>query len=80
MSKNIKQEIETAPTEEQPRTQGARAEDFVEEMFRVGRNMERFGGGFASRLGSALLKADLENARRIKKAFPELWERYGGME
>lgn len=38
--------------------------------------MQRFGGGFVKALGEAAMKADLVNLRRIKQAFPELWERY----
>ncbi len=41
--------------------------------------MRRYGGGFVSKLGDALLRADLDNARRIRDAFPEYWEKYGLM-
>ena len=38
--------------------------------------MTRWGGGFSEAIGRAYLKADLENARRLIKAFPELFEHY----
>jgi hypothetical protein len=40
------------------------------------RTMESHGGSFASRLGRAFRVADPENFRRLKAAFPELWEHY----
>ena len=39
--------------------------------------MRRYGGGFASSLAEAASRADSENLRRIKAAFPELWNSYG---
>ena len=45
----------------------------------VAKAMVRYGGGFAMRLGDALLHADLDNQRRIKKAFPEIWKQYNEM-
>jgi len=39
-------------------------------------NMQRFGGGFASSLGVAMVKADQDNLRKIVQAFPELMEEY----
>jgi phage gp37-like protein len=38
--------------------------------------MQRTGGGFVKALGTAAGKADPENLRRIKAAFPEIWETY----
>lgn len=38
--------------------------------------MSRFGGGFASALANAFLKADAYNFRRLKEAFPDMWEEY----
>lgn len=38
--------------------------------------MSRFGGGFASSLANAFLKADAYNFRRLKEAFPDMWEEY----
>lgn len=46
------------------------------EMLIVAENMQEFGGGFVSRLGMALGYADLENAAKIKAAFPEYWTKY----
>jgi len=45
----------------------------------VARAMRVCGGGFISRLGSALERADPDNAERIKGAFPDEWARYGAM-
>ena len=39
-------------------------------------NMQKYGGGFASALGWAMVKADADNLQRIVNAFPELIERY----
>jgi len=39
-------------------------------------NMERYGGGFASSLAIAMIKADRDNLRKIVQAFPELMEEY----
>ncbi len=38
--------------------------------------MTKFGGSFAQSLAEAWMKADLENQRKIKEAFPELWTQY----
>ncbi len=38
--------------------------------------MERTGGGFVRALAAAARKADRENLRRIKAAFPEYWVTY----
>jgi len=38
--------------------------------------MEHFGGSFARALGRACQLADAENLRKIRTAFPELWEEY----
>jgi len=38
--------------------------------------MKKFGGGFVAALGEAAQRADLDNLRRIKLAFPDYWERY----
>ncbi len=34
------------------------------------------GGSFVKALGEALVRADLNNARRIRTAFPEYWDKY----
>ncbi len=38
--------------------------------------MERTGGGFVKALAAAAYKADPENYRRLKVAFPEYWRTY----
>ena len=40
----------------------------------VGKNMMQYGGSFVRALGAALLRADPDNARRIREAFPEYWK------
>lgn len=49
--------------------------DFKEKHL-VAMAMIRFGGGFVSRLGTALMRADANNTQRIHDAFPEYWEKY----
>lgn len=39
-------------------------------------NMNRYGGGFVSVLGSLLGRADPENKRRLAEAFPEYFKQY----
>lgn len=39
-------------------------------------NMQRNGGGFVKALAAAWAKADPENSRRLRVAFPEYWSRY----
>lgn len=41
--------------------------------------MMRFGGSFVSALGQAAMYADPENLRRMKRTWPEYWERYEAM-
>ena len=38
--------------------------------------MQRLGGSFIKALGYAASRADLNNLRRIKAAFPDYWEQY----
>jgi hypothetical protein len=38
--------------------------------------MSSLGGSFARALAGAYRRADLENQRRIREAFPELWAEY----
>lgn len=45
----------------------------------VANNMIAYGGGFVSKLGEALAVADFDNTLRIKKAFPEYWDKYLSM-
>jgi len=42
----------------------------------VANSMRMRGGGFVQALGAALSRADSDNTRRIKEAFPEYWEKY----
>lgn len=39
--------------------------------------MALYGGSFVKGLGQLWRAADLENQRKLKGAFPELWEKYG---
>jgi hypothetical protein len=41
--------------------------------------MTTYGGGFVNALAHAARKADLDNLRRIKAAFPEYWQQYAAM-
>lgn len=47
-----------------------------EEKYFVSIGMGCMGGGFVKALGTALIHADMNNTKRIKKAFPEYWEKY----
>lgn len=47
-----------------------------EEAHVVAKTMAERGTIFVRCLGEALYVADLDNMRRIKKAFPELWATY----
>ncbi len=38
--------------------------------------MKKYGGGFVSALAEAAYRADGENLRRIKAAWPEYWAQY----
>jgi hypothetical protein len=37
----------------------------------------RYGGSFAQGLGHLYRRADEANRRRLRHAFPELWDEYG---
>ena len=50
--------------------------DEQEEAAKVAAAMTVYGGSFVAALGSALIHADIDNIRRIKKAFPEYWKQY----
>lgn len=41
--------------------------------------MKRYGGSFVQALAEAWSRADSENVRRLKAAFPEYWKRYSEM-
>lgn len=38
--------------------------------------MDRFGGSFASALAAAARAADIINYNKLRRAFPEYWERF----
>lgn len=38
--------------------------------------MRTYGGSFAKSLGATMILADLENFRRLRTAFPEIWGDY----
>jgi len=41
--------------------------------------MRHYGGGFVKALAEAASRADSDNLRRIKEAFPEYWEKYSAL-
>lgn len=41
--------------------------------------MEQYGGGFIKALANTWLLADVNNKERLKKAFPDYWEKYAGV-
>ena len=47
-----------------------------DEIYYTQLGMINSGGSFVKNLGEALVRADLNNARRIRAAFPEYWEKY----
>ena len=47
-----------------------------EERLLVAEMMTRYGGSFCKALGETLYRADDNNMRRIKQAFPEYWKQY----
>lgn len=47
-----------------------------EKLLMAARNMEVYGGGFASSIATAFFRADSENRKRLVAAFPELFEKY----
>ena len=44
--------------------------------FQIIDTMRSHGGGFASALAVAAMRADHDNLARIKRAFPEYWTNY----
>jgi len=50
--------------------------DMEEEKYFVATGMTFDGGSFVKALGNALHHADTSNTIKIKKAFPEYWEKY----
>lgn len=51
-------------------------EKLIDEAKIVSANMEKFGGSFAKNLGKALFHADIENTKKIKNTWTELWNMY----
>jgi len=41
--------------------------------------MDTYGGSFAKAIAAAFVRADDENVRRLKAAFPELWAEYAAL-
>ena len=39
--------------------------------------MKKYGGGFVAALAEAAIMADGDNLDRIKKTWPEYWQKYG---
>jgi len=50
--------------------------EFVSEVNIVQQNMEKYGGSFTKALANALLQADIQNCRKIKETWSDLWEVY----
>ena len=51
-------------------------EKIYEEVAIVAANMQKYGGTFAQRLGSALEHADINNIIKIKNTWSNLWDTY----
>lgn len=50
-----------------------------DEKLYVSSAMIKYGGGFVRHLGEALLRADRQNTKIIKDAFPHYWDQYKEM-
>ena len=50
-----------------------------DEMLKVTGAMKVFGGSFVVALSDAMRRADQDNLRRLKDAFPEYWKQYKEM-
>lgn len=48
----------------------------TDDYLKIAENMIRFGGGFVSKLGEALQRADMENTKKLEVAFSEYFEQY----
>lgn len=48
----------------------------TDDYLKIAENMIRFGGGFISKLGEALQRADMENTKKLENAFPEYFKQY----
>lgn len=51
-------------------------EQLYKETAIVSENMQKYGGTFAQRLGSALGHADINNIMKIKNTWSDLWNTY----
>lgn len=47
-----------------------------EELYWIANNMIEYGGSFVKAIGVALKRADVWNARKLAKAFPEYFAQY----
>ena len=48
----------------------------IDEKYKIFEAAQKYGGGFAKNLIKAYHIADLQNAAKIEKAFPELLKKY----
>ena len=48
----------------------------LDEKLKVAENMKCYGGSFVQALSVAILAADNENLKKIKKTWPEYWDKY----
>jgi len=54
-----------------PESKGGKVIDYD-----IAQQMIRYGGSFVGALGEAVIRADSDNLRRLREAFPEYWEEY----
>jgi hypothetical protein len=47
-----------------------------DKLLMAARNMEKFGGSFASHIAAAYFSADSSNRKKLLEAFGDLFERY----
>lgn len=55
-------------------------ERLMNEALIVSNAMQKYGGGFMEAIGIALTRADIHNIIRIKRAWPDEWNKYLKME
>ena len=53
-----------------------KGDTWARERVQVRLAMVKFGGSFVKALGRALDFADARNAKKVKAAFPEYWDKY----
>jgi hypothetical protein len=46
-----------------------------DDAFKAAQNMERMGGGFEKAIAVAFFRADGDNSRRLREAFPHIFEK-----